>query len=78
MESFIVTMLNARRAFIACTLMLRICIITQLITFVCPSGWGWKVMDLVSLVSIMDQRLDQNIVRNLLDLLETMIFSNPK
>ena len=38
----------------------------MLTTYVWPSVWGWKYMDLVSLVSNIDQRLDQNVLRNLL------------
>jgi hypothetical protein len=35
-------------------------------------------MDLVSLVSNSDQRLDQNVLRNQLSLSETMVFGIPK
>ena len=38
----------------------------MLTAFVWPSVWGWKSVDLVSLVSNIDQRLDQNVLRNLL------------
>ena len=44
----------------------KMCTIIPLTTFVWPSIWGWKVVDLVSLVSNIDQRLDQNVLRNLL------------
>ena len=44
----------------------RMCTIIMLMTFVWPSVWGWKAVDLVSLVSNIDQRLDQNVLRDLL------------
>ena len=44
----------------------RMCTIILLTTSVWPSVWGWKDVDLVSLVSNIDQRLDQNMLRNLL------------
>ena len=40
--------------------------IIMLTTSVWPSVWGWKVVDIVSLVSRIDERLDQNVLRNLL------------
>jgi hypothetical protein len=47
---------------------------SHLIDYLCLSiGLGWKVVDLTNLVSIMDQRLDQKTVRNLLDLLTIII-----
>ena len=46
--------------------MRRMCTIILLTTFVWPFVWGWKAVDLVSLVSNIDQRLDQNVLRNLL------------
>ena len=46
--------------------MRRMCTIIPVTTFVWPSVWGWKYVDLVSLVSSIDQRLDQNMLRNLL------------
>jgi hypothetical protein len=46
--------------------MRKMCTIILLMTSVWPSVWGWKVVDLVSLVSnSIDQRLDQNVLRNL-------------
>ena len=42
----------------------------MLTTSVWPSIWGWKVVDLVSLVSSIDQRLGQNVLRNLLSRFE--------
>jgi hypothetical protein len=42
------------------------CTIILLKTSVWPSVWGWKVVDFVSLVSNIEQRLDQNVLRNLL------------
>jgi hypothetical protein len=47
--------------------------IILLMTFVCPLVWGWKAVDLVSLVSNSDQRLDQNVLRNLLSIYEIMV-----
>ena len=46
--------------------MRRMCTIILLTTSVWPSVWGWKAVDLVSFVSNIDQRLDQNVLRNLL------------
>ena len=46
--------------------MRRMCTIILVMTYVWPSVWGWKAMDLVSFVSNIDQRLDQNVLRNLL------------
>ena len=46
--------------------MRRMCTIILLTTSVWPSVWGWKDVDLVSLESSIDQRLDQNVLRNLL------------
>ena len=42
------------------------CTVILLMTSVWPSFWGWKVVGLVSLVSNIDQRLDQNVFWNLL------------
>ena len=50
----------------------------MLTTFVCPSVWGWKVVDLVSLVYNIDQRLDQNVLRNLLSQSDMIYFGIPK
>jgi hypothetical protein len=50
--------------------MRKMCKIIQLTTYVWPSVCGWKDVDLVSLVSNIDQRLDQNVLRNLLSLFE--------
>jgi hypothetical protein len=51
----------------------RICMIIVFTTSIWPSVWGWKVVDLVSLVSNSDQRLNQNVMRNRLSQLETMV-----
>ena len=40
--------------------------------------WGWKVVDLVSLVSNIDQRLDQNVLRNLLSRFDMIDCGIPK
>jgi hypothetical protein len=56
----------------------RMCTIILLTTSVWPSVWGWKVVDLVSLVSNIDQRLDQNVLRNLLSRSEIMDCGIPK
>jgi hypothetical protein len=56
----------------------RICMIIRLTTSVWPSVWGWKEVDLVSLVSSSDQRLDQNVLRNRLSRSETMVCWIPK
>jgi hypothetical protein len=41
-----------------------ICMIILLTSSIWSIVWGWKVMDLLSLVSNHDQRLDQNVIRN--------------
>jgi hypothetical protein len=56
----------------------RICTIILFTTSVWPSIWGWKAMDLVSLVSSSDQRLDQNVLINQLSRSKTMVFVIPK
>jgi hypothetical protein len=56
----------------------RICTIIWLTTSVWPSVWGWKAVDLVSLVSNSDQRLDQNVLRNRLSRSEMMVCGIPK
>ena len=55
----------------------RICIIITLTTSVFPSIWGWKEIDLVSLVSIIDHRMDQKVHKNMLSLYEIMVYSIP-
>ena len=52
--------------------------IIRLTTSVCPSVWGWKAVDLVSLVSINDHGLDQNVLRNLLSRSEMIVCGSPK
>ena len=56
----------------------RMCTIILLTTSVGPSVWGWKVVDLVSLVSSIDQRVDQNVLRNLLSRSEMIDYGIPK
>ena len=50
----------------------------MLMTSVWPSVWGWKAMELVSLVSSIDQRLDQNVLRNLLSRYDMIDCGIPK
>ena len=47
-------------------------------TSVSPSVWGWKAVDFVSLVSSIDHRLDQNVLRNLLSQSEIIDYGTPK
>jgi hypothetical protein len=54
------------------------CTIIWLTTFVWPSVCEWKDVDLVRLVSGIDQRLDQNVPRNLLSRSETIDCGIPK
>ena len=56
----------------------RICTIILSTTSVWPFVWGWKVVDLVSLVSNGDQRLDHNVLRKLLSQYEIMVCGIPK
>ena len=56
----------------------RICTIIQLTTSVWPFVSGWKAVDLVSLVSNSDQRLDQKVLRNRLSQSEIMVCGVPK
>jgi hypothetical protein len=58
--------------------MCRIWKIIILTTYVSPFVWGWKGIDLVSLVSIRDHRLDQKVLRNLLSLYKIMVRGSPK
>jgi hypothetical protein len=58
--------------------MCRMCTIIRLTTSVWPSVYGWKAVDLVSLVSNIDQRLDQNVLRNLLSRSEMIDCGIPK
>jgi hypothetical protein len=58
--------------------MRRMCTIIRLMTSVWPSVCGWKAMDLVSLVSNIDQRVDQNVLRNLLSRSEMIECGIPK
>ena len=50
----------------------------MLTTPVWPSVWGWKAVDLVSLVSKIDQRLDKNVLRNLLSRFDMIDCGIPK
>jgi hypothetical protein len=52
--------------------------IILLTTSVWPSIWVWKEVDLMSLVSINDQRLNQNVLRNQLSRSEIMFCGIPK
>jgi hypothetical protein len=52
--------------------------IILLTTYVCPSVWGCKAVDLVILVSNSDQRLDQNVLRNLFSQSEMMVYGIQK
>jgi hypothetical protein len=56
---------------------LRIWTIILWTTYVFPSICGLKVMDLVSLVSIIDHRMDQKLLKNLLSQSEIMVCGNP-
>ena len=47
-------------------------------TSVWPSVWGWKAVDLVSLVSNIDQRLDKKVLRNLLSRSKMIYYEIPK
>jgi hypothetical protein len=58
--------------------MRKMCTIILLKTSVWPSVWGWKAVDLVSLVSKIYQRLDQNVLRNLLSRSEMIDSGIPK
>jgi hypothetical protein len=83
MQGSVVAMLDIGKALIPCAgcfelYMRRICTIIRFTTSVWPSVWGWKAMDLVSLVSSSDQRLDQNVLRNQLSRSETMVCGIPK
>jgi hypothetical protein len=68
MESPIVVMMNIGNTLVPCMQMLRVVHaqgVIRLTTYFWPSVWGWKAVDLVSLVSNNDQRLNQNVLRNL-------------
>ena len=52
--------------------------IILLTTFIQPSVWGWKAVDLVSLVSNSVRRLDQNVLTNLLYQYDIMVNRIPK
>ena len=54
------------------------CTIFLLKTSVWPSVWGWKDLDLASLVSNIDQRLDQNMMRNLMSRSDMIYCGIPK
>jgi len=54
------------------------CTIILLTTSIWPLVWGWKALDLVSLVSSIDQRLDKNVLRNLLSQSEMIECGSPK
>ena len=67
----IVTELHIRKDVIPCVGCLdlyihNMCMTIQLTTSVRPSIWGWKEVDLVSLVSNNDHNLDQNVLRKLI------------
>jgi len=46
--------------------------------FCWPSVWGWKVVDMASLVSSIDQRINQNGLKNLLPQSKAMDCGIPK
>jgi hypothetical protein len=52
--------------------------VIQLMTLVWSSFWGWKAVDMVSLVSSSDQRLDQNLLRNQRSQFEIIVYGIPK
>jgi hypothetical protein len=56
----------------------KMCTIIRLTTSNWPSVCEWKVVDLVSLVSSIDQRLDQNVLTNLLSQFEMIECGIPK
>ena len=58
--------------------MRKMCTIILLMTSVWPSVRGWKAMEFMSLVSIIDHRLDQNVLRNLLSQSEIIDYGIPK
>ena len=58
--------------------MSRMCTIILLTTSTWSLVWGWKAVDLVSLVSSLDQRLDQNVLSNLLSQSEMIDCGIPK
>jgi hypothetical protein len=83
MESPVVTVLNIGETLIPCMWILRIVhaqdVHNHLIDDLCLAiVWGWKAVDFVSLVSNSDQRLDQNVLRNLLSRSEMMVCGIPK
>jgi hypothetical protein len=47
-------------------------------TFVWPSFWGWKAVDLVSLVSNSDQKLGHNVLRNIFSRYDMMVYGITK
>ena len=58
--------------------MRRMCTIILLTTSVWPLVLGWKAVELVSLVSNIDQRLNQNVLRNLLSRSNIIDYGIPK
>ena len=71
MESPIVTMLDIWETLVLCTGILRIVHAQDVHNHLIDDLYldidlGWKAVDLVSLVSKRDQRLNQNVLRNLL------------
>ena len=58
--------------------MCKMCTIILLTTFVWPLIWGWKLVDLVILVSNKYQRLNHNVLWNLLSIYEIMDRGIPK
>jgi hypothetical protein len=82
-EGSVVAMLNIRKDFIPYAWMFGIVHpqdmkIIMLTTFVFPSVCGWKAVDLLSLVSIIDHRLEKKVFRNLLSRSEIMVHGIPK
>jgi hypothetical protein len=82
-EGSVVAMLNIRKDFIPCAWMFGIIHPQDMnnhhVDYLCfPSVCGWKAVDLVSLVSIIDHRLDQKVLRNLLSRSEIIVCGSPK
>ena len=58
--------------------MCKMCTIILLMTSVWPSVWGWKAVNFVSLVSSINHKLYQNVLRNLLSQYEIIYYGIPK
>ena len=56
----------------------KMCTIIMWMTYVWPLVWGWKGLDVVSMVSNIDRRLDQNVLTNLLSRSEMIDCGIPK